>query len=361
MTAALTGKLPDRVPFLPTIFTDHACIAAGRQFEDALINPGLGAQSMLEAALRYQTDGVRFLPGPPTDWYDQKRVEFQDNVLVQVDRRSDRVEGYFDVAGGGKFISHHPPKAVSKIADVAETHVLTAEEYRQQGYFKDVAPLIEKAHSHDLFVVGMASSQTLNFMVEQMGDAEAAIMTFFDDPELALALIDRAVQISLEKARAFIDVGVDCIYIGDSYASGSVISPEIYQRFCAPAYRETAAEIHRMGVLCYKHCCGDYNPLLVHLPETGIDGMDGIDPTSGMSVAHTKAIVGDTITLMGGISCLNLLNGTPEDVYAEAAACIEDGKPGGRYILGSACAVPRFSPPENLLAARQAAVELGGY
>jgi uroporphyrinogen decarboxylase len=247
------------------------------------------------------------------------------------------------------------------MAEVKNIPIITAEEYQQQGYFKDVAPLIKQAHAHDLFVVGMASSQTLNFMVQYMGDAEAAMMAFYDDPELALALINRAVEISLEKARAFIEAGADCIYIGDSYASGSVISPDTYHRFCAPAYRDTAAEIHRMGVLCYKHCCGDYNPLLAHLPETGIDGMDGIDPTSGMSVAHTKAMVGDTITLMGGISCLNLLNGTPEEVYAEATACIEAGKPGGRYILGSACAVPRFSPPENLLAAGKVAVEVGGY
>ncbi len=64
---------------------------------------------------------------------------------------------------------------------------------------------------------------------------------------------------------------------------------------------------------------------------------------------------------MGGISCLTLLRGTPEAVYAEASRCITDGKPGGRYVLGSACAVPRAAPPENLLAARDAVLHNGGY
>lgn len=81
------------------------------------------------------------------------------------------------------------------------------------------------------------------------------------------ALIDKAVAISIELVHAFIATGVDCVYMGDSYASASVISPEIYERFCAPAYREMAEEIHGHGVFCYKHCCGYYDPLLQSLPK----------------------------------------------------------------------------------------------
>jgi len=158
-----------------------------------------------------------------------------------------------------------------------------------------------------------------------------------------------------------IRAGVDCLYIGDSYASASVISPSVYARFCAPAYATVAAEFHRQGVFCYKHCCGNYNPLLDHLLTVGVDAMDGVDPTSGMTVAHTKERVGKKLTVMGGISCLTLLDGSPEEVREEARRCIEQGKPGGRYVLGSACAVPRKAPPENLLAAGQAAAEFGRY
>ncbi|MGD0782486.1 MAG: uroporphyrinogen decarboxylase family protein [Candidatus Aminicenantales bacterium] len=64
---------------------------------------------------------------------------------------------------------------------------------------------------------------------------------------------------------------------------------------------------------------------------------------------------------MGGISCLTLLRGTPAEVYDEARRCVLDGKPGGRYVLGSACAVPRYTPAENMMAARAAAVDFGAY
>lgn len=239
--------------------------------------------------------------------------------------------------------------------------VVSTNEYLENGCLETVKQCVERAHEKGLFVVGMCSSQTINFMVERMGSSEVALMTFLDEPDLARALIDKAVEISIEKGKAFVKSGVDCLYIGDSYASASVISPDIYERFCAPAYRTAAQAFHDQGVFCYMHCCGNYNPLLSSLPSIGIDAMDGIDPTSGMSVKHTKDEIGTALTLMGGLSCLTLANGTPDQVYQEAQRCICEGKLGGRYVLGSACAVPRDTPFQNFVAARKAIEDYGTY
>jgi uroporphyrinogen decarboxylase len=361
MTAVLSGKLPDRVPFAPTIYVDQACLAYGRKFADALINPALGPECMLGAALRYEADTVRFLMGPDTSWYENTIVVEKGGKLLQCSRHSGKVEGHYDLKGGGKLIPIEKPAVVRTIADVRDIRVPDADEYLDRGCLKDVAKCVQAAHREGLFVVGMCSGQTINFMVEMIGNPNNALMLFYDDPQLALALINKAVAISIERGNAFIAVGVDCLYIGDSYASGSVISPSIYRRFCAPAYAEVAREFHKHGVFCYKHCCGNYDPLLEHLPFTGIDAMDGIDPTSGMSVARTKQAIGAQLTLMGGISCLTLLNGTRENVYEEAKQCVLDGRPGGRYVLGSACAVPPSTPPENIAAARAAAIDYGSY
>jgi len=266
------------------------------------------------------------------------------------------------VEGGGGFIPAETARFVARsLSDVRGIPVTSAEEYLERGCLKDVIRCVKTAHDHGLFVVGMCLSQTINFMVEKLGSVETALTLFYDDPHLACTLIDKAVAVSIEKGRAFVKAGVDCIYIGDSYATASVISPEIYRRFCVPAYTEVVREFHRHGVFCYKHCCGNYDPLLDDLPSTGIDAMDGIDPTSGMNVRRTKEKIGAKLTLLGGLSCLTLLRSTPEMVYAEAKQCVVDGKPGGRYVLGSACAVPRRVPPENIMAARAATIEHGYY
>ena len=336
MIAVLSGALPDRVPFAPTIYLDHACVACGKRFEEAIINPALGQECMLGAALRYGTDNVRFCMGPEASWYDDKLVAERDGKLVQLSRKSGAIEGYYDVQGGGTLIPIEKTGLVRTIQDVREIEVMSANEYLERGYLKDISQCVQKARGEGLFTVGMSTSQTINFMVDRMGSTTAALTVFYDDPELACALIDKAVAISIERCKAFIKINVDCLFIGDSYASGSVISPSIYRRFCAPAYAEVATELHKQGVFCYKHCCGNYDPLLDEVPITGVDAMDGIDPTRGMSVRHTKEKIGTKLTLNGGLSCLTLLNGTTEAVYEEAKQCVLDGKPGGRYILGSA-------------------------
>lgn len=361
MSKVMTGQIPDRVPFFPTIYTDHACLACDIPFEDALINPSLGAECMLSAALKYKADAVRFCMGPETSWFHNKTVRKLDGKLLQYDNQTNQPEGFYDVSGGGIFVPTTPPPPVKTIADVNAMEVTQADQYLKNGCLDAVKRCANQAHEQGLFTVGMCSGQTINFMTEKLGSSELALMTFYDHPDLAVALIEKAVQISIQQATAFAQIGIDCIYIGDSYASASVISPDIYERFCAPAYKTMTQAVHDLGIFCYKHCCGNYNPLLHSLPAIGIDAMDGIDPTSGMSVEKTKQQIGSQITLMGGISCLTLANGTPQQVYDEAVQCINQGKPGGRYVLGSACAVPRNSPTQNLHAARKAIDDHGKY
>ncbi len=93
MAAVLSGTLPDRVPFAPTIYVDHACFACGKRFEEALADPAAGQRCMLDAAIRYGADSVRFCMGPEESWYLEKIVEERDGKLAQVSRESGRVEG----------------------------------------------------------------------------------------------------------------------------------------------------------------------------------------------------------------------------------------------------------------------------
>ena len=58
-------------------------------------------------------------------------------------------------------------------------------------------------------------------------------------------------------------------------------------------------------------------------------------------------------TLCGGMNIDTLVNGTPDQVFAEARQANE--QTGNRkFILGTGCVVPINAPPENILAARQA-------
>ncbi|MDD4872447.1 MAG: hypothetical protein PHR77_18000 [Kiritimatiellae bacterium] len=53
-TSFFSGITPDRVPFTPTIYFDHACVATGQRFEDALIDPSIAPVAMFDAAIRLE-------------------------------------------------------------------------------------------------------------------------------------------------------------------------------------------------------------------------------------------------------------------------------------------------------------------
>ena len=359
LRAALSGGETDRAPFFPCIAPDHACVAVGRRFEEAIADPRLGVRWMLEANLLYGSDATRVRLTPPRSWFEEKEVRREGRDLVQVDRAAGEIEGVFDVQGGGGLQLRRPPEPVLTADEAQRIPIPTADELIASGQLDAAREIAAEAHERGLFVVGMASSQTLNFLVERMGDSARALMALADDPDFVREMFRVATDLSIQRIEAFARVGVDGIYIGDSYASGSVISPRMYEDLCSPAYRRAADAAHARGLLVYKHCCGDYRPLLAHVVANRVDGMEGIDPTRGMSVAQTRAVVGDALCLIGGVSCLTLLNGAADEVYREARECVAQGGAKGRYVLGSACAVPRFTPPDNMRAMARAAHESG--
>lgn len=348
MQAVLTGGKTDRVPLFPCIFTDHACVALGHTFEEALTDPRLGVRWMVEAGIFYGCDVVRVRATPERSWFEEKEVRPHDGKLAQVDRRTGEVDGYLDVQGGGQLVLVKPPAPVLTIEQIEAIRFPTADELLATGCLDTAREMARDAHERGLFVVGMAGGQTINTLVIKVGSSEEALLMMATDPPFIHRMFRMATDASIELITAFARVGVDCVMIGDSYASGSVISSQMYGEFCVPAYRRTADAARALGLFVYKHCCGNYNPLLPLMTGNDLDGMEGLDPTSRMTVAHTREVIGDRLCLIGGVSCLTLLQGTPEQVCREARECIRDGGP--RYVLGTACAVPRYTPTENMKA-----------
>ena len=356
MRRALSGEETDRVPFFPCIAMDHACFATGHQFEDGLADPRRGAWFMFEANLLYDSDVVRVCTTPPCSWFEEKEIKKDGGRLIQVDRRTGKADGFFDVQGGGSLFPFEPPVPVSTLEQAEGITFPSAEVLMETGCLGPARSITEAAHENGKFVVGMAGGGTINFLVGKVGDPRSALIMMVENHELTSRMFTIATDASIEVGKAFGQIGVDCLYIGDSYASGSVISPQMYEGYCMPQYRRAAEAAHADGLLVYQHCCGNYNPLLALVAGNHLDGIEGMDPTSGMSVARTKEALGEELCLIGGVSCLSLLRATPEEVYAESRACIEAGGTKGRYVLGSACAVPRFTPSENMRAFANAAL-----
>jgi uroporphyrinogen decarboxylase len=69
----------------------------------------------------------------------------------------------------------------------------------------------------------------------------------------------------------------------------------------------------------------------------------------GGDLASVKDALGDSRTLMGNLDPIGILfNGSPETVYEKALACLEEGAPGGRFLLSSGGGLAPGTPKQNL-------------
>lgn len=80
------------------------------------------------------------------------------------------------------------------------------------------------------------------------------------------------------------------------------------------------------------------------IAQTGLDCFHW-DTKTG-SPEYVRGLAGDRLSLMGGISNLKLLQGTPEQIRADAEAA----HAAGIDIVGPECAIPLTTPLANLKA-----------
>jgi uroporphyrinogen-III decarboxylase len=93
----------------------------------------------------------------------------------------------------------------------------------------------------------------------------------------------------------------------------------------------------------------------------GIDTMDP-PPLGNTELADAKQLVGDRVFLKGNMNSVELLAAkTEEEVIAHATERIHDGKPGGGYILSTACSVSPLMEPWKLELFTPLAEEIGRY
>jgi uroporphyrinogen decarboxylase len=143
------------------------------------------------------------------------------------------------------------------------------------------------------------------------------------------------------------DAGADILHCGDSLASCNVISPRTFERFSFPYLQKVFRAWHDYGVTCaILHICGNSTRVLDLYAATGADLVE-LDHAVDLRVA--KARIGDRVGLVGNVDTVTeLLQGTPATVRASAQRCIDQAGPGGGFLLGSGCIVPRYSPIENV-------------
>jgi uroporphyrinogen-III decarboxylase len=158
---------------------------------------------------------------------------------------------------------------------------------------------------------------------------------------------DMAVAWGVAQARR----GCHAIKVSSPYGGAGFLSPDQYREWVLPYERRIAEAVKAEGAFCYDHTCGAIGDRLELMCETGIDGIETLDPPplGTVELSEAKRLLKDRLFIKGNVDPVNtILNKDRAQARTDIEHVCEVGQRGGQYILSTACSVPPRAPPENV-------------
>lgn len=197
---------------------------------------------------------------------------------------------------------------------------------------------------------------------------EQFLVDLAENPEFATALIVhvtdvicRLLEIYLETAGKYLDI---IELPGDDYAAlRPIISPRMFDRFFAPAYRRIIGLIKQAAPHCkiLFHSDGNMEPFLGRLIDLGVDIFHCLEPLPTVDMNAIKRSYGTRLCFWGAIDIKEALQGDITRIEREVQERIAALASGGGYVLAPANHLQPDIPPANVVALFAAARQFGRY
>ena len=377
---AMELKEADRVPLMCQLSIGHYFLHSGFDPVEVWCTSEKFGEALVRLQERYQFDGILVnLPGRSENWKKH---------LTKIERQSSFSRIEWDNGGTTVFPIDDNPRFEASTPGAR----VTFEALRPEGlYYVEPWGLSGVSYPYawdfDEGHRGFPPYQqaTLKQVIRQVGSSvsvhaevfspwsqfldllgyEVGLMGIIDDPTKVKECLNRLVAGAAGLGRLHALEGVDAILISSAFAGGGFISREHYREFVLPCERSLIEELrkHFAGPV-YTHTCGSIGDRLDLMLMTGTDGIDTLDPPplGNVDLEEAKAILKEKAFIKGNIDPVNtLLNGSRDDVVRDARYRLTVGKPGGGYILSTACSVAPKTPPENIEALYETVSAYGYY
>lgn len=382
---AMDLQSPDRVPVMCQLSLGHYFLYSGIKPMDIWYTSGGFAEALLKMRERYFFDGILInLPGRETNYENHiQSIERQASESIIKWKNGnytafpDDDNPHYYLEDGTRYFptfDELEPENLYYVdpwdlTDITypytwgfETEPRPFADYFPDYHFDTIRIVREKAgefisvHS-EVFSPWSQFLELLNY--------ENALMAILDDPEKAKACLERLSEGAIDLAKKQAKQGVDAVLISSAFAGAGLISKQHYQEFVLPYEKKIIREVKKeYSIPIYTHTCGSIGDRLDLMVASGTDGIDTLDPPplGTVELEEAKKVLSGKAFIKGNIDPVNtLLNGTPEQIKEDVKWRIDVGKPGGGYILSSACSVAPSTPPENIELLSQLAEKFGKY
>ena len=323
--SAISGKIPDRVPYLPKIWIDLACKINKTEYESIINNPYLILDELAKAYIEVGADGFRQFHFP-------ERNIIKKNGKIYERNKNGYPIGIIDIQGGlithleePDYFNYQDPwfmaynhyycckqPLIPNLKAAKKIKVPSKAFYAETGCGERQQMILEK-YGKEYPAIGDCDTGTMAFLVTMRG-MEQAMMDLILEPKLVHRIMEKGVEYCVEKGKFNIDLGIKILRLNDSVGNMNVISPELWEEFVFPHMKTICDELHSYdpSVRIYCHICGNVLPVLKKLIETGLDCIGPLDPLGGVNPGEVRNVVGKKVALLGGVNTLSFINNNCE-------------------------------------------------
>ena len=331
--ALFAGKPVDRMPI--KLFSPYIGMNFGVSYQDAFVEAKSRAHWLIESYKRFGQDGLS--------------VNYRiDGIPVAFG-----AESTYDPLGI-PMIKENILKDFSEIDQLDLEKIRFENDPNAQTAFEAVQ-IIQDALNDEIFTgVGLMGPFTT---AANLAGVEIILKSMRKDKEGLHKLLDFAADITIEVGRKFVE---NQIGIGLAEPTASLLSPKQFREFVIPYYVKVMDKWKEWGSRGSGfHICGDTTKLLETFPEMGIRGVS-ID--SAVDIAVAKDLVGDKLSIMGNVSPIEILRGTPESIEQAVIDCFRKcwDNPRG-FTIAPGCDIPVQTSLENIDAYMSAARKCAKY
>lgn len=335
VTAALTGSIPDKVPFIfNTVMVGVQQQLVGHEITDPTYNgmnnagwvgsPGEKAEVVPALTVTPEAAGVLGLDA------------IQIQVLPPI------------------FAGHAVQRGVLCMTEglIDGKQALDAVQMPDpddEGLLRAVEQMIKRYKGG--FAMGARVRLGASAAINSMG-MENIAMFYADEDDTLYKTVELFTGWSRRMNKNLSELDFDFFWCFDdiAFSSNLLVSPAMFRQVFKENMRSAAGTIAKPWIF---HSDGNYQSVLDDIVEIGAFGIHPIERAS-MDTRWLKENYGSRLCLVGNIDIETLAVGTAEETQREVRACIDLLGPGGRYIISDSNSIPDGCRAENLLAAARA-------
>jgi uroporphyrinogen decarboxylase len=189
---------------------------------------------------------------------------------------------------------------------------------------------------------------------------ERFFLRLFDDPAFVHRLLEARSEWCIAMYQKATSLGAEILVLGDDagHREGPMLSPCMWRTFILPYHCRI---VEALDVPAIWHSDGNVEALLPMAIEAGFAGFHGMEPAAGMDMARIKREFGQDLALIGNVDVRVLCDSDLEAVRREVDRCMQQGAPGGGYMLATCNSIFKGMNPAAAAEMFRYAGEVGFY